>query len=62
MGTGVPIFMIAGALENARLEIFEQSGHAPFKEEPLRFLAVVSEFLREVTKPRQSSSIPPADR
>ncbi len=40
---------IADALENAQLVIFEHSGHAPFIEEPLRFLTVVSEFIREVS-------------
>ncbi|UCE62159.1 MAG: alpha/beta hydrolase [Phycisphaerales bacterium] len=41
---------IAEALRNAKLVIFEHSGHAPSKEEPLRFLSVVSQFLREVTE------------
>jgi len=44
-------FEIASALENARLVIFEQSGHAPSIEEPLRFLTVVSDFIRGVTEP-----------
>ena len=39
---------IAEALANARLVIFEHSGHAPFTEEPLRFLQVFSSFLCEV--------------
>ncbi len=41
---------IATALPNARLVFFEQSGHAPFFEEPLRFLRVVSDFLHEVVE------------
>ena len=55
---------IAGALENARLVMFERSGHAPFTEEPLRFLSVVSDFLREVAKLQTSDdarSIPSPD-
>ena len=42
---------IAAALPNARLVIFEHSGHNPHYEEPLRFLDVVTEFL-EVVIPR----------
>jgi len=42
-------FEIAATLPHARLVIFERSGHAPYQEEPLRFLTVVSEFLREVS-------------
>ena len=38
---------IADALPNARLVIFERSAHLPFEEEPLRFLSVVSEFIRD---------------
>ena len=42
---------IAEALVAARLVIFERSGHTPFNEEPLRFLKVVSDFIREVAPP-----------
>ncbi|MFQ5591765.1 MAG: alpha/beta fold hydrolase [Phycisphaerae bacterium] len=41
-------FEIAEALHNAKLVIFEHSGHAPFTEEPLLFLQVVTEFLLKV--------------
>ena len=41
-------FEIAGALNDARLEIFEHSGHNPHYEEPLRFLNVVTDFLQIV--------------
>jgi proline iminopeptidase len=38
---------IARALAQARLVIFEKSAHSPAIEEPLRFLTVVSDFLRQ---------------
>lgn len=41
-------FEIAEALHDARLEIFENSGHNPHYEEPLRFLDVVTDFLQIV--------------
>ncbi|MFO7664106.1 MAG: alpha/beta hydrolase [Chloroflexota bacterium] len=36
---------VAAGIPNARLVMFEKSGHAPFIEEPQRFAAVVGEFL-----------------
>ena len=39
---------IAKVLPDARLVIFEKSGHTPAIEEPLRFLIVVSDFLRDM--------------
>ncbi len=48
---------IAAVLNNPRLVIFERSGHAPFTEEPLLFLHVVSEFLRQVI-PSKTASVP----
>ncbi|MGH7660082.1 MAG: alpha/beta fold hydrolase [Vulcanimicrobiaceae bacterium] len=38
---------LAGALPNARLVVFESSGHYPFLEEGERFATVVEAFLRE---------------
>lgn len=38
---------IAARIPNARLEIFEQSGHSPQLEEPEKFQALVREFLRD---------------
>ncbi len=46
---------IAQALVSAKLIIFEHSGHSPFNEEPLRFLKVVSDFIREVSPPQERS-------
>ena len=37
---------ISAVIPGAELVIFEKSGHAPFTEEPLRFLGVVQDFLR----------------
>ncbi len=39
---------ISAALSNARLVIFDHSGHNPHYEEPLRFLDVVTDFLQLV--------------
>jgi proline iminopeptidase len=36
---------IAARLPNARLQIFEQSGHHPFFEEPDRFVAALTEWM-----------------
>jgi len=44
---------IAEALPNARLVIFEQSGHNPHHEEPLRFLDTVLGFLDVILPPGQ---------
>jgi len=49
---------IADALPGARLVIFEKSGHAPFIEEPLRFLTVFSGFLEEVIPPGTRPKVP----
>jgi pimeloyl-ACP methyl ester carboxylesterase len=39
---------IADGIKDARLVIFEKSGHRPFIEEPLEFFQVTGEFLREI--------------
>jgi len=36
---------LARAIPDARLEVFERSGHYPFVEEPRRFARLVGEFL-----------------
>lgn len=37
--------VLADGLRHSQLEVFKQSGHLPFVEEPERFLAVVGEWL-----------------
>jgi len=37
---------IANGISNARLEIFERSGHNPPSDEPEKFWGIVLEFLR----------------
>jgi proline iminopeptidase len=41
---------IAAALPAGRLEVFERSGHYPFREEPDRFTAAVAGFLSSVAR------------
>ena len=41
---------LADGLPDARLVVFEQSGHYPFVEEPARFWEVVGEFLNAALK------------
>lgn len=41
---------LAAALPNAQLEVFENSGHYPFLEEPERFMALVEAFLVATAK------------
>jgi proline iminopeptidase len=36
---------LAGGIRDARLEVFDRSGHYPFVEEPRRFARIVGEFL-----------------
>ena len=36
-------------MRGARLVVFEDSGHCPFLEEPVRFNEVVDGFVREVS-------------
>ena len=38
---------VLGVIPNARLEVFHDCGHAPHKEAPGRFAAIVSDFLAE---------------
>ncbi|MGF9694497.1 alpha/beta hydrolase [Rhizobium sp. 0TCS1.26] len=40
---------LARSMRNARLVEFENSGHFPFAEEPLKFFSTVQEFLNELT-------------
>lgn len=40
---------------NARLVVFEESAHRPFGEEPVRFFAELSRFLRELPSVSQSA-------
>jgi proline iminopeptidase len=37
---------IANGIPQARLEIFEHSGHNPFNDEPEKFRKIVSDFLK----------------
>ncbi|MFQ5735289.1 MAG: alpha/beta fold hydrolase [Thermodesulfobacteriota bacterium] len=40
---------IAGRIKGARIEVFEEAGHAPFLTEPHRFDSIVNDFLRTVS-------------
>ena len=40
---------IADSIVNSQLVIFEESGHRPFIEEPVKFFEVTGEFLRGIT-------------
>ncbi|WP_164253510.1 alpha/beta hydrolase [Streptomyces sp. S4.7] len=48
----------AQTLTGSRLELFEESGHLPFVEEPQRFADVVLKFIADVAAPHLSVSIP----
>ena len=41
--------LTASSMRDARLVVFEDSGHCPFLEEPERFNEVVDGFVREVS-------------
>lgn len=50
---------VTGAIENARLEVFEHSGHAPHMEEPESFNAMLTAFLGELHGSHKSKSTVP---
>ena len=68
LAAGLPVLIVWGAhdplipvahahhahdlLPHARLEVFEQAGHFPFRDEPERFVRVLGEFMDE-TQPAQ---------
>jgi len=68
LAAGLPVLIVWGAhdplipvahahhahdlLPHARLEVFEQAGHFPFRDEPERFVRVLGEFMAE-TQPAQ---------
>ncbi len=45
---------LARQIPNARLVVFEESGHYPYSEEPERFAAVFREFVADCAGPRAS--------
>ncbi len=48
---------IAAAVPDARLVVFERSGHSPHVEERARFVEVVGAFLADAPAPRQATAL-----